>query len=90
MGIGWYENNSPRVCKESIAANNEKSKFSTLSREVRSKIIIAHLRKGTVGGKSEENSHPFQYNNWLFAHNGTVERKYLFSLLKEEYKEALS
>jgi len=87
-GIGWYEEGKPKIFKEGISALDSK-KFLTLSKEVRSKIIITHVRKGTEGESSERNSHPFQYGNWIFAHNGSVNRKYLLSQLKEEYKNNL-
>lgn len=88
-GIGWYENNSPMVFKQGISAKDKESQFPNLSKEVRSKIIIAHLRKGTGAPPSEVNSHPFQHRNWLFAHNGCVDRVYLLSLLRSDYKNEL-
>jgi glutamine amidotransferase len=84
-GIGWYENNSPMVFKQGISANDKGSQLPELSKEVRSKIIITHVRKKTVAPASVINSHPFQYKNWLFAHNGFVDGKYLLSLLKNEH-----
>ncbi|MEM4195361.1 MAG: class II glutamine amidotransferase [Candidatus Anstonellales archaeon] len=86
-GIGWYENNSPMVFKQGISALDKESQLSSFSKRVISKIIIAHVRKGTGAPPSEINSHPFQYKNWLFAHNGSVDREYLFSLLKREYRK---
>ncbi|HQI57448.1 MAG TPA: class II glutamine amidotransferase [Syntrophorhabdaceae bacterium] len=88
-GIGWYENNSAKVFKQGISAKDYRSQLPNLSKEVRSKIIIAHVRKGTGAPPSEINSHPFQYKNWLFAHNGSVDRDYLFSGLKDDYKREL-
>jgi len=88
-GIGWYENNSPRVFKQGISAEDKKSQLPNLSKEVISKIIIAHVRKGTKASPSEKNSHPFQYKNWIFAHNGSVDRDYLNSLLRNEYGNEL-
>lgn len=88
-GIGWYENNSPKVFKQGIPAKAKDSKLHTLSKEVLSKIIIAHVRKRTGTEPSERNSHPFKYKNWLFAHNGSVDRGYFFSLLRSEYKNEL-
>ena len=88
-GIGWYENNSSKVFKQGISAEDKKSQLPDLSRVIRSKIIIAHVRKGTGAPPSEINSHPFQYKNWIFAHNGSVDRDYLFSLLRDEYRKAL-
>lgn len=88
-GIGWYENNSPRVFKQGISAKDKKSQLPALSKQVKSKIIIAHVRKGTGAPPSEINSHPFQYKNWIFAHNGSVDRDYLLSLLRDEYRKEL-
>jgi glutamine amidotransferase len=34
--------------------------------------LVAHLRKASVGGRAIENTHPFRYNNFVFAHNGTI------------------
>ena len=88
-GIGWYEHNSPMIFKQGISAKAKESQLPELSKTVRSKIIIAHVRKGTGAPPSKVNSHPFRYKNWLFAHNGSVDRDYLLSLLKDKYKKKL-
>jgi len=88
-GIGWYDNSSPRVFKQAISATDKQSQLSKLSAEVISRVIIAHVRKGTGAPPSEANSHPFQYRNWLFAHNGCVDREYLLSFLMDKYKKEL-
>jgi len=88
-GIGWYENNEAKVFKQGIAATSMESKLPTLSKDVRSKIIIVHVRKGTGAILSDQNSHPFKYKDWIFAHNGSVGRDYLLPFLTDEYKEKL-
>jgi glutamine amidotransferase len=88
-GIGWYENKESKIFKQGIPATAKESELSVLSREVRSKIIIAHVRRGTDAEPSEQNSHPFNHENWIFAHNGEVNREHLLSLLKDEYKNRL-
>ncbi len=55
-GIGWYENSQARVFKEGLSAIDKGSKFPTLSKQVRSKIIVAHVRKGTGAPPAAENS----------------------------------
>jgi glutamine amidotransferase len=35
-------------------------------------IVIAHVRKATVGNLSIANTHPFRRGRFVFAHNGTV------------------
>lgn len=36
------------------------------------RVIIAHIRKKTVGELALENTHPFQRGKFVFAHNGTL------------------
>ncbi len=36
-------------------------------------LMIAHVRKKTVGELALRNTHPFQRGRFVFAHNGTVE-----------------
>jgi predicted glutamine amidotransferase len=38
----------------------------------RGRILLAHVRKATVGGLSEENTHPFSLGEYAFCHNGTI------------------
>ena len=46
--------------------------FYALARELRTDAIIGHVRAGTVGKPKNENTHPFRFRSWLFAHHGTV------------------
>ncbi len=39
----------------------------------RGRMLIAHVRKRTVGSIATENTHPFHRGEWVFAHNGTIE-----------------
>jgi glutamine amidotransferase len=36
-------------------------------------VLVAHIRKRTVGTISPANTHPFVREEWAFAHNGTIE-----------------
>jgi predicted glutamine amidotransferase len=89
-GIGWYENDEPKVFREPICALDSEH-FLRIGREVRSHIFICHVRRGTCGERREENCHPFQYGRWLFAHNGSVYRKdVLHGRLRAEHQNAIS
>jgi len=88
-GIGWYDGKVPNIFKQGISAVDRESKLPVLSKEVKSNIIIAHIRKGTGAEPSERNSHPFKHKNWIFAHNGQVDGDYLKTLLNLEHKQAL-
>jgi len=41
---------------------------------IQAEVLIAHVRKATVGSLSIANTHPFQRGRFVFAHNGTVHR----------------
>lgn len=40
---------------------------------VDSEALVVHARRATVGNAKDENTHPFRYRRWLFAHDGTIE-----------------
>jgi glutamine amidotransferase len=72
-GIGWYENGSPRVRRGILPAHSDDA-FLAAGRELRAAVVVAHVREASVGAVCRENTHPFLYDRWLFAHNGTVAR----------------
>jgi len=41
--------------------------------KVDSEALLVHARRATVGKLKDENTHPFRYRQWLFAHDGTIE-----------------
>jgi glutamine amidotransferase len=47
--------------------------LAQLAGEVESEALLAHARTATVGNHKDENTHPFRYRRWLFAHDGTIE-----------------
>jgi glutamine amidotransferase len=70
-GIATYQDGYPVVKKKTTAAFDDQH-FSLEAEKVYSQVIIAHVRKATVGRVSIENTHPFVSGRWVFAHNGTV------------------
>lgn len=87
-GLGWYEKKKAKLFKEGIPCA-ESGRLPVLAKEARSNIIIAHVRLGTGGEPAERNSHPFRYRNWLFAHNGRVDRKHLLNLLQGKFRKEI-
>ena len=71
-GIAYYLDNVPVVERRASAATSDIS-FSQAAERVYSKTVIAHVRLATVGDLQPENSHPFTFGRWTFAHNGTVQ-----------------
>jgi predicted glutamine amidotransferase len=72
-GIGWYVSGSPRVRRGILPAHADEA-FVSAGREIRSEVVIAHVREASVGPVLHENTHPFVFDRWMFAHNGTVAR----------------
>ena len=77
-GIAFYEGKGCRLFLDTEPA--ARSPIAALVRQypIRSKNVIAHIRKATVGAVSLENTHPFMREMWgrywTFAHNGTLKQ----------------
>lgn len=89
FGLGWY---SPEISAEpatfvSLNPAWSNRNLRNLAPKIKTGGLIAHVRAASVGEVSEANCHPFQYNNWLMAHNGGVEN---FSSIKRELRSNLS
>ena len=65
--IGW------RIEKKAMCAG-EDADFHDLASESQGEILLAHVRKRTVGPFAQQNTHPFRRGRWVFAHNGTIDR----------------
>lgn len=79
-GIGYYKNGNPEIFKESN--NISKSlKLNDIIIQRISNIFISHVRKSSGTAIKYENTHPFRYKKWIFAHNGTIDIK---DLMKEQ------
>lgn len=50
----------------------EDTRFHEIAARSAGHLLIAHIRQKTVGSTRLENTHPFERDGWLFAHNGTV------------------
>lgn len=70
-GVAYYVRSVPHVIKSARTAVAD-SLFQRVSGIVSSQTVVAHLRKATTGNISMVNCHPFQYGNWIFAHNGQI------------------
>lgn len=75
-GVAYYERSGSRVFHDDQPASE--SKLAAFLREypIKSKIVLAHLRKATQGEVTLANCHPFQREwlgqTWLFANNGDL------------------
>ncbi len=72
-GIGWYARSGVQL-RRGILPAHEDDAFVRAAHAARSRIVIAHVRDASIGPVAPENTHPFSWGRWLFAHNGTVSR----------------
>ena len=78
-GVGFYLNGVPRLIKSEKPVYTEYERFASAVEAARSKIILAHIRRASNprGLPKErlisiENSQPFTYGRYIFAHNGAI------------------
>lgn len=72
-GLGTFtDDDTPLVEKQPIAAYEDRQ-FALEAKERMSRTFVAHVRYATTGGTVPANTHPFEQNGRLFAHNGVIE-----------------
>jgi len=72
-GLGWFDGERrPHVAKQPIAAF-EDTAFACEARTVSASTFIAHVRFASTGELTLPNTHPFNIDERLFAHNGVIE-----------------
>ena len=72
-GLGWFdEHGVAQLRKQPIAAYGDAA-FGREAREVSSSTFVAHVRFASTGALELRNTHPFEQDGRLFAHNGVIE-----------------
>lgn len=72
-GLGWFdERGAARLRKQPIAAYGD-ADFGREAREISSSTFVAHVRFASTGSLTLPNTHPFEQEGRLFAHNGVIE-----------------
>jgi glutamine amidotransferase len=69
-GIGFYQGEV--LLQRRPKAPTEPLDFYEIAKELRTDCIVGHVRAGTWGSPKNENTHPFRFRSWLFAHHGTL------------------
>jgi predicted glutamine amidotransferase len=69
-GIGFYQGEV--LLQRRPKAPVDPVDFYDLGKELRTDCLVGHVRSGTVGQPKNENTHPFRFRSWLFAHHGTL------------------
>jgi predicted glutamine amidotransferase len=71
-GLGIFDaEGRPVVHKAPISAFSDKA-FASEARSERSRTFLAHVRFASTGAKTLANTHPFEQDGRLFAHNGVL------------------
>lgn len=72
-GLGVFDaGGRPRVKREPVAAYKDAT-FSSEATEEESRTFVAHVRYASTGGTNILNTHPFEQQGRLFAHNGVIQ-----------------
>ncbi len=71
-GFGYYKGSDVLLGKRPSGAPATFT-LTQLAGGIESEAVVAHARIATVGAQKDENTHPFRFRRWLFAHDGTVE-----------------
>ena len=75
FGIGWYNlyrRREPALFRSIRPAWNDEN-LSYNASMIKTNCLLAHIRAATQGGVSIQNSHPFQYKEFLMMQNGGIE-----------------
>lgn len=72
-GIGVFNGNSaPTVSKQPMAAWQDAA-FASSAKTLLGTTFLAHVRYASTGAHTMENTHPFEQDGRLFAHNGVID-----------------
>jgi glutamine amidotransferase len=71
-GFGYYTASDVLLGKRPSGASHPLT-LGDLVGDVDTEALLVHGRNATVGNHKDENTHPFRFRRWLFAHVGTIE-----------------
>jgi glutamine amidotransferase len=75
FGLGWYDGDgsAPGVYRNTQPAWADRNLID-LAGHIRSPLFLGHVRAATGTPVEQSNCHPFRHGNWLFQHNGFIDR----------------
>ncbi len=76
-GLVYYPDEAAQIIKEPLkAGKSHLSEFLQNYKGIKSRVLIAHVRRVSKGEKTYKNTHPYQREldgkDYVFAHNGTL------------------
>jgi glutamine amidotransferase len=72
FGVGWYgDGEVPGLYRSIEPAWNDRN-LRELAAQMRSRLVLAHVRASTGTPVQQTNCHPFRHGRWLWVHNGAL------------------
>lgn len=92
-GAALFRDDEPAISRR-VITNHEEFRLDPKVLSTLTNAAISHIRTGTIGKAERKNTHPFLFQNWAFAHHGTVEnfytlRRELMGELDPEYRRSI-
>jgi len=73
VGLGVFEPDGSTIIHKRPIAAYEDMEYAREARELTGATFLAHVRYASTGELRDENTHPFDLDGRLFAHNGVIE-----------------
>ncbi len=75
FGLGWYDDDAhpPGIYRNQLPAWGDRN-LRQLAAHITSRLFLAHVRATTGTPVQDTNCHPFSHGQWLFVHNGAIDR----------------
>jgi glutamine amidotransferase len=70
-GLGFYQAGEILLRRRPIDDRQEID-LTEAAEDIRTDVLIGHVRHASVGALRTENTHPFRYRSWVFAQTGTI------------------
>ncbi|HEX9398676.1 MAG TPA: class II glutamine amidotransferase [Anaeromyxobacter sp.] len=84
-GFGHYGGGSVLLGKRPTGASHALA-LGELVGQLDAEALLVHARYASVGKAKDENTHPFRFRRWLFAHDGTIEA---FDLVRPKLEQGV-
>ena len=90
-GLATFYKNAVSVEKEPLPAFMSQYLASRLTDEIEEDVLMAHIRKASVGALEYKNSHPFFQRDesermWTLCHNGTIFESRIVDAFRDKQK----
>lgn len=70
-GLGFYQSGEILLRRRPLD-DREVIDLTEAAEDIRTDVLVGHVRRASIGGLRTENTHPFRYRSWVFAQTGTI------------------